>query len=162
MVATMKESRKPISGVEKRDINMAVRRAVGLEILRGGSSQLRQLDEELMPTDRVMRRWAVSIGMGIPTDEWDERPTSRPPRLDDATAIVVDQTIMRGLPRYRRLVRTWYKTPTPSTSIAESLGVSRSGLYLEWRCSLFFYRGAFRDTGHADLIRMLEDFDPAY
>lgn len=162
MVAVMKETKKPLSGLSKREVNIAVRRAVGLEILRGGNYQLRQLDEELMPTDRLMTRWAVSIGFGLPSEEWDERPIARPPKLDDATAIVVDQAIMRGIPRYRNLVRTWYKTPTPSTSIAERLGVSRAGLYLEWRSSLFYYRGEFRATGHQGLIRMLEDFDPAY
>lgn len=158
----MSAVRNPISATKKREINRLVARAVGLEILRGGSYQLRQLDEELMPVDRVMQRWAVSIGMGLPSEEWDERHVSRPPPLDDETAIVVDQAILAGKQRYRHIVRSWYKTPTPSTTIAEGLGLSRAGLYLEWRCSLFYYRERFRDSGHSDLITMLEDFDPVY
>lgn len=150
-------AREPLGAIEKRRINKTLQRAVGLEILRCGNYQLRQLDEELMPTDRVFQRWAVSIGMGMATEEWDDRPVSRPPPLDDATAIVVDQTILRGTSRYRRIVRSWYKTPTPSTTIAESLGLSRAGLYLEWRCSLFYFREEFLRSGHRDLIGMLED-----
>lgn len=153
-------SRTPLSAITKRRINKTLARAVGLEILRGGNYQLRQLDEELMPTDRVLQRWAVSVGMGLATQEWDDRPVSRPPPLDDATAIVVDQAILRGTPRYRALVRGWYKTPTPSTTIAEALGLSRAGLYLEWRCSLFYFRHEFKQTGHRDLVLMLEDLPP--
>jgi hypothetical protein len=149
----------PIGAIERRKINRTLSRAIGLEILRGGNSQLRQLDEELMPTDRIMQRWAVSIGSGFATDEWDDRPVSRPPPLDDATAIVVDQSIMKGSPRYSRIVRSWYKTPAPSATIAESLGLSRSGLYLEWRCSLFYFRSRFIGSGHPDLVAMLEKLE---
>jgi hypothetical protein len=157
MVAVMKE--RPMNGAEKRRVNRVLARAVALSIIRDGG-QLDQLDIDLLPTNRLLERWAVGVGDGIPSDEWDDtRKSSRLPPLDDVTAIVVDQAIMRGLPRYRSLVRQWYCGTGSSTTIAERFGVTRKGLYFEWRCSLLYYRDQFRATGHQDLIALLERLD---
>lgn len=143
------------TAIDARRINRLVHRAVALEILRKGSKDLRALDLDLMPVDRIMQRWAVSIGAGLPADKWDDSNQSRPTPLDPDTAIIVDQTILRAPERRHRLLRTWYKTPSPSMVIADSLGLSVGGLYLEWRAALHYLQIRFRDSRHADLLRIL-------
>lgn len=157
-VAMTKE--QPMNGAERRLVNRVLARAVALEIIRGGDTRLGRLDLELMPTHRVLERWAVGSGDGIPSDEWDDsRKSSRMPPLDDATHIVVDQTIMKGQSPYKPLVRQWYCGTGSTTTMAERFGLNRSGLYFEWRCSLFYFRDRFRATGHGDLISLLERLD---
>lgn len=154
MLMAMKRDEWP-TAADARRVNRLVARAVALEIVRGGSCKLAQLDADLMPTDRVMQRWAVSVGLGLPTGEWDDAPKAKPPPLDDETATVVDQIIIRGPPRYAQFARRWYKTPIPSLALAEQLGVSRAGLYLEWRCMLFHYKREFEASQHEPLLSIL-------
>lgn len=165
--AVMKD--RPMNGAERRKVNRVLARAVALEILRGGDTRLGRLDIELMPTHRVCERWAVGSGDGLSSDEWDDsRKTSRMPPLDDATHIVVDQTLLKGVPgrldatrhaRYYALVRQWYCGTGSTTTIADRFGLNRNGLYFEWRCSLFYFRDQFRATGHPDLVSLLERLD---
>lgn len=145
---------KPINAATKRRMNQLVRSGVALAIMTQG--QVGDLDPDLMPVNRIMQRWAASVGMGLPNDECE--PVSRPPPLDDSSAIVVDQIVNRSPVRYRRLILPWYKGDGSSTTIAENLGVNRSGLYFEWRCSLFYVRQEIRRSGHKDLTAMLDIF----
>jgi hypothetical protein len=156
MVAVMAD--RPINAAIKRRINQAVRTAVALEIVREGGKQFRQLDEELMPADRIMQRWAVSIGNGMPSEDWELQPKSRPTALDDESSMIVDHLVQRAPIRYRMLLLPWYKGTGSSTTIQEKLGVTRHGLYLEWRCALFYMRQEILRTGHQDLIDMLNVF----
>lgn len=149
---------RAMNGAEKRKVNRILARAVALEIIREGDKRLSQLDLELLPTHHVLERWAVSVGDGL-SDKWDDSRKSRLSPLDDATAIVVDQVILRALPRYKALVRQWYCGKGSSTTIADRLGVTRSGLYFEWRCSLRYFGQQFMATGHSDLISLLERLD---
>lgn len=162
MRRTLRSIEKPVTAIEKRKMNHLVRQAVALEILRGGDYQLRHLDEELMPTHRVLQRWAAGSGTGLPIEEVDTQRASRPPPLDDATHIVVEGVIMRGNATCRMLIREWYRAPTPTTTMAKNMGLSQAGLYMQWRAALHYYRSEFRATRHMDLVRMLEDFDPVY
>lgn len=146
---------RPMNAAEKRKENRVLARAIALSILRENDSGRFQLDIELMPTDHVLQRWAACIGDGM-SDKWDDSRKSRVSPLDDSTAIVVDQIILKSPHRYRSLARQWYCGAGSSTAIAEKLGVSRSGLYLEWRCSLFHYMRRFLDSGHKDLIGLME------
>lgn len=143
------------TGADSRRVNRLVQRAVALEMLRSGRGDLRQLDTVLAPVDRIMQRWAVSIGQGLPSEEWDDSSRSRPPALDDATAVVVDQIVLKTPMGPQRLIRAWYKTPQSSKVIADSLKLSVGGLYLEWRAALTYLRIKFRESHHADLLRMV-------
>lgn len=147
---------RPINAATKRRMNQLVRNAVALEIVRGMDSKERRLDEELMPVDRLMQRWAVSVGDGFLSDDWDVAPKARPPRLDDASAVIMDQIVLKAPVRYRALLIPWYKGSGSSTTIGEKLGVTRHGLYFEWRCSLFYIRQEVRRSGHQDLILILD------
>lgn len=149
---------RPMNGAEKRKVNRILARAVALEIIREGDKRLSQLDLELIPTHRVMERWAVSVGDGL-SDKWDDSRKSRMSPLDDATAIVVDQVILRAPPRYQAMARQWYCGTGSSTTIAERLGVTRHGLYFEWRCTLRYFGAQFYATGHPELASLLERLD---
>lgn len=107
------------------------------------------LDPELVPTDRIMQRWAVSVGGGLPTDSWDDTPEAKPPALDDDTAIKVDRIVQHGLnAKYHKLAVRWYKSPAPRQQIAQEMGLgSRTSLYLEWRSLLWYLRGRFHGVG---------------
>lgn len=107
------------------------------------------LDPELVPTDRMMQRWAVSVGSGLPQDVegWDDKPISKPPPLDDETAITVDRIVQQLGEKYRRLAVSWYKSAKPRQSIAYELAIPRSSMYLEWRAMLWYLRGRFQGAG---------------
>lgn len=113
------------------------------------------LEAELVATDRILQRWAVSIGTGLPTERWDDRPISKPLPLDDDTAIVVDQIILKCPPRTRRIVKAWYRTPAPVHIIAEEMRMSRRGLYTAWRLSLNFLKLKFEMANHPPLQNLL-------
>lgn len=157
-VRTVEDRHRPINGAERRKLNRVLARAVALEIIRG-DGKLTQLDVELVPTDRIMQRWAVGTGSGIPGDEWDDSRKSTLSPLDDVTAIIVDQYILRSPHRYQRIARSWYCGTGASITIAQSLGLSRSGLYLEWRCTLFYFKELFERSGHADLVSLTVRLD---
>lgn len=107
----------------------------------------RNLSAELLLTDRLLRRWAVSIGSGLPSDEWQENPKSRVSPLDDETAVKVDQIILKSPQRTARLVRLWYKSNQPSEVVAAEVGVSKSAIYVEHKAALSYLRGRFHGAG---------------
>lgn len=151
---------RPMNGAERRQVNRVLARAVALEIIRDANTKLCHLDHTLMPTNRVMERWAVGSGDGMPSDEWDDsRKSSRMPPLDDYTHIIVDQAIMRAPSQHSLLVRQWYWGSGSTTTIAQRLGLSRCDLYVAWRNSLLYFRETFRASGHRDLINLLERLD---
>lgn len=115
------------------------------------------LPAEFASTDRILQRWAVSIGTGLPADSWDDRPISKPPPLDDDTAIVVDQIILHAPPKTARLIVAWYKTPASCQQIAYKMGMSRRGLIIGWRLSLNFLKCKFEMSGNVTLARLLKN-----
>lgn len=108
---------------QRRSVNMALGLLRYLRPARPAGR--RAVAEELVAVDRLMRRWAVSIGDGLPSESWDDQPQSRPPPLDDDTAVTVDRTV-NALPiESRRLVILWWKVPESRLSpedIARRMG----------------------------------------
>jgi hypothetical protein len=92
---------------------------------------MKQISGELVATDRIMQRWAVSVGSGLPTDVWDDNPKSRPPPLDDDTAVKVDRIVQHLRPRDRKLAHLWYRTPDMTVvEVAQRMGLaSRTSIY---------------------------------
>ena len=106
-----------------------------------------RLHPELVLTDRIMQRWAVSVGDGMP-DGWNDEPQARVPPLDDGTAILVDRIVMHQLTkRYQTLAMRWYKSRQPRAVISDEMGLPRTSLYLEWRSMLWYLRGHFHGVG---------------
>lgn len=116
-------------------------RAAGVGVVR------RELDPRLLATDRLLQRWAVSIGSGLPSDKWDERTLARPPPLDDETAILVDRCVMKAPRKIRLLTIAWYKTPQPERVIAQRLRLSRNDVRLEWFAAVGYFRATFSSIG---------------
>lgn len=119
-------------------------------------SILQILEPELVPVDRILQRWAVAIGHGLPTEEWDDRRRSLPPPLSDDLAIIVDQQVLRSPPKTKKIIFAWYKRPIPVSELAKTLRMSRSGLYVAWRLSLNYMRWRFEVTGNQGLARILD------
>jgi hypothetical protein len=141
------------TAADKRRENRILRNAIALEIVRQGDPILRELDMDLLATDRVLQRWASSVGTDLPVEDWDIPPIAKLPPLDDETAIVVDQIILRSPMRVRRLVIPWYKGKGSSTTIAEKLGIGTwDALHWEWRVTLKWLREQFMNSEHMDLI----------
>lgn len=136
-----------------------------------------------VPTDRVLQRWAVGHGSGLPptSDELDlladaaqETDTfttraSLPPRLDDATQVVIDRIVgphprlppPRGCAPFeiRSFVWEWYCSPTPLTVMAAVLGIDSAKLHDIHEAVLDDLRARFQASGHADLVKLLTQRD---
>jgi hypothetical protein len=109
----------------------------------------------LLGTHRVMERWAVSNGSGLPTELWDDRKYSRPPPLDDDTATVVDQIVLHLPTRTRRIVEVWYCKPLPTIELAAELGMSKSSLDKAHAVTLNFLKWKFERTEYKPLLKLL-------
>lgn len=96
----------------------------------------------LVPTDRMLERWAVTQG----SDEWllslsDAALKSRPPPLPDDLAIVIDQCILQSHVQARNFVTRWYMHPGESiTVLAKALGLHRDSVIMRWRSTLWYMR----------------------
>jgi hypothetical protein len=106
---------------------------------------------ELRATDWILQRWAASVGDGLLDAPWEDVPISRVPVLNDHTAIVVDQMIMRSGEKTKHLIGYWYRTALPKSTIAQRIGVSRDGVYLRWNAALWYFRERFIHSPLSDL-----------
>lgn len=110
---------------------------------------------ELATTDRICQRWAVSVGLGLPTDTWMDGMASRPPPLDDVTAIVVDQIILKSPEKTKRIIVKWYRTQLPQPVIASQLNLTERTLTIAWQISLNFLQWKFIESKHSDLLALM-------
>jgi hypothetical protein len=103
------------------------------------------LDPALVPTDRLLERWAVSQGSDDYMHGWDEVPArSRPTPLPDDLSIVVDQTILHSTVQARTFVDRWYRRPGESvTALAKALGIHRDTVQMRWESTLWYMRRRF-------------------
>jgi hypothetical protein len=114
---------------------------------------------ELLGTDRIMQRWAVSNGSGLPKEYWDDRRKSKPPPLDSESALCVDGIVDRLPSQTKRVVVGWYCRPLPTSELAAELGMSQRGLEKSHIVTLYFLRFKFERTksrGLLKLVRVLE------
>lgn len=116
---------------------------------------LKACPDELATTNRILERWAVSVGTGTPTDRWQDEARSRPTPLDDPTAIVVDQIIMRSPKRSKALIFKWYRTDLPSQAIARELRLSPNNLVVAWHVVLIHTQARFIESGYRPLLELL-------
>jgi len=113
------------------------------------------IPRELLTTDRVMQRWAVGCGDGLPSDEWDDSRKSRPPALDDDTQVVIDRIVNKLPRRTNRVVIGWYLRPLPTSALARELNMSPRSLEKSLHVSLNFLKWKFEGTNHLTLMRLL-------
>jgi hypothetical protein len=111
---------------------------------------------EFATTDRVMQRWAASIGSGLQSDKWqDVELKSKVPPLDDHTSIIVDQIVMGGPPKTKAFNLKWYCTNLPGGVIAKQLNLTEATLLTAWHMSLLFMQHRFVKSGDKSLLAML-------
>lgn len=104
------------------------------------------LDADLIVVDQILRRWAVSIGSGMPIDEAESCTRSKPPPLDDERAIITDQLILRAPLLIAEILRLWYKTPLSLKGVAKRLGIKAEHVVVRWRGSLRWLRQKLVDS----------------
>jgi DNA-directed RNA polymerase specialized sigma24 family protein len=119
-------------------------------------TRTRIVPAEFATTDRICQRWAVSVGLGLPTAIWQDGVASRPPPLDDDTAIIVDQIILKSPDKTRKVVVKWYRTQLPNTVIAEQLNLTPRTLETAWKLALNFLQWRFIESHHAGVLALLK------
>src|SRR5690606_32672102 len=127
-----------------------------LRALLSDEPQAFSLPRELIGTDRILQRWAVSVGLGLPTEEWDDLPRAKPPPLPDDVAIIVDEVICKSPPKTRELITRWYKSPDPVESIGRRLKIAARSVYRAHAGSLYYIRDRFESTGDLTLCRLVK------
>jgi hypothetical protein len=113
------------------------------------------IPRDLLTTDRIMQRWSVANGSGLPTERWDDSRVARVPPLDDDTALLVDQIVLRCPPKTHKVIVQWYCRPLPTVEIARSLKMSPRSLEKSWLLSLNFLKYKFEGTNHLTLLKLL-------
>lgn len=114
------------------------------------------IPRELLPVDRVMQRYWVANGDGLPTDRWDDNPRqSRPPPLDDDSATVVDRVYIKLPPKTKKVIKGWYNSPLPTRTLAETFGMSERGLETAIKLALNFTQHKILATRHITLLHLL-------
>lgn len=121
-----------------------------------GTGDGEDLPPELVPIELIHQRWAVSVGDGLPREKWEEIPSARMPPLDDPTAIVVDQQIMRSPPRTQLFIRTWYKAPAPIRTLATKWDMAENSVIRCRPIVLNYMRWRFLETRYPPLLRLLD------
>lgn len=114
-----------------------------------------KLVDELIPVDRILQRWAVSVGDGLHDQPWAEVPVSKVSILDDQMAIVVDQLVLRSEPTTRKLVELWYRTPMPKEAIARKIHVEPDVVYVRWNSALYYFRDRFSQSPLTGLRKLV-------
>jgi DNA-directed RNA polymerase specialized sigma24 family protein len=114
------------------------------------------IERDLLAVDRIMQRWAVANGSGLPEEEWDDTPRARPAPLDDETAMLVDEIVRKCPPRTRRILVAWYRKPLPTKILAQQMGMSPRTLENAWRLSLNFLKWKFEESRSITLARLLK------
>lgn len=153
---------------------------VSAATLRAASYNLRP---ELKPVNRILERWAVGEGTGLPDDDYTPPTKSKPTPLDDETQIIVCEVINRRISVIsKKLIIRWYRTPDDGAwmpRLIEKMGLARfrraknrdwrgrvlkdmaylqmteNGVVLCWNLALGETRGRLEDTRHPELLRLL-------
>lgn len=161
---------KAITAVEKRRMNRLVARAVGLEVARALGSRLVEPGAVISTTNRIMERWAVGYGDGLPrTDEELDQlakdaqehddtfaaKQSLPPPLDDATQVVIDRIVQHSPIEIRIFAQQWFCSSVPCVTMAKIRGLHHEEIYEQWRATLRYLKFQFETSDHADLVRLV-------
>lgn len=100
------------------------------------------IEADLMPADRILQRWARSVGCGMPDPVWDGTQ-SRPNELPPDAAIWVDRYVCSRPDRMRKFLHSWYRGQDASAVIAKRFNVGRDEVYTLWRATLIAVRQDF-------------------
>lgn len=110
---------------------------------------------ELLTTNRIMERWAVANGCGLPTERWDDSRKAKPPPLDDDSAVIIDRIMVKCPPRTKRTLEGWYCRPVPTVVLAKEMGMSPRSLEKGVLISLNFMKWKIESSNHLTLLKLL-------
>lgn len=113
-----------------------------------------------MPVDRVLQRWARSVGCGMPVEEWDGTQ-SRPTELPTQAAILVDRFVCSSPKLMRDFLHAWYRSQHASAVIAKRFSVGRDEVYTLWRNYLRLARPAFLAIPCVAELMVVKDLEAA-
>lgn len=139
------------------------------------------LRPELKPVNRILERWAVGEGSGLPDDDYNPPLKSKPTPLDDETQVIVCEVINRRISSVsRKLIVKWYRSTDEMPTLREKLGFMRfqgrkrmrdwrgrilkemaylqmteNGVILAWNLTLGEVRMRFEETRHPELLRLI-------
>lgn len=150
------EVREVLSAIEARRIARAERVvAAAVELaLRDKRNPKLITKPRARLVDGIMQRWAVGHGSGLPVED-PGALQARPPALDDATQVAIDDIITHALPdNARKFVCEWYRSKTPCPVMAKQRRMSERNLYRHWELVLEFLHGLFLTSKHPDLVRI--------
>ena len=154
-----RETVEALNAVEARRVARASRMiaaAVSLA-MRETRNPAMIADPKIRTVDRIMQRWAVGHGSGLPPEDPGSLP-ARVPALDDVTETIIDDVVSKQLPpNARRLICAWYRTEIPCVVLARQRGITPRALYNIWEADLFFLRELFLKTEHSDLLELLQE-----
>lgn len=124
-----------------------------VEWLARGRARPRGLDAPLVPTDRLLERWAVTAAGGSggphlardPIATLADRPLmARMPPLAPDVFDRVEDVVLASERLPQRFVRRWYLRRRESVSaMARDLGVHREVIYGHWHATLWYMRQRF-------------------
>jgi len=145
---------KLLTAAERRhNLRLAEQREAHWKLARESNYSAPLLAAVLDPVNRIMERWAVGMGDGLPDPDQD--PQARPPPLDDGTQVVVDQIVQHSEGSIQWFVRQWYCSPVPVMVMARERSVSSRKLHSMHEAVLEYLEDRFRASRHADLIVLL-------
>lgn len=101
-------------------------------------------------------RWARSVGDGLYGCPWEDVPFNRAPELDDQTAIVVDQLVLRSERGTRKLIELWYRTKLPEAEIARRIVCDQNSVILRWNAALWHFKSHFENSPLTSLRRLAQ------
>ena len=127
--------------------------------LNGRLSPL-DIDLDLLSADRILQRWARSVGCGMPEAEWDGTQ-SRPTELPSDAAVWVDQYVCSRPDRMRKFLHSWYRGQDSSAVIAKRFGVGRDAVYMLWRGYLAVSRDIFLTIPCVSKLMMRDELEIA-
>jgi hypothetical protein len=111
---------------------------------------------ELLTTHRIMERWAVADGSGLPTERWDDTRTARPPPLDDDSAYIIDRILFETPKRSASILRDWHKKPYTTAMLAERHGMSPRSFEKAYLVALEFMKWRIEGSKHVTLTRLIK------
>lgn len=120
-----------------------------------GEATTGAIPPEFITTDRILQRWVVSGGSGMPTPLWDDNRKSKPPPLDDDSAIIIERIVIHSPPRTYRVLDGWYRTPAPTKIIAKKLGMSPRSLEQGLLVCLNYVKWKIECNGNRTLLKLL-------
>lgn len=120
-----------------------------------GDAPLGVIPAELLTTERIMQRWAVANGSGLPSERWDDTRKAKLPPLDDDAAYTVDRIVLACPSRTRKIIQAWCYSPLPTSVIAKRIGMSPRSFEKSWLVALYFLKWRFEGSGHKTLLKLL-------